>query len=78
MKKIVLFDNGDYGIRKGIFSYYYYDFKTVLSFWWSIDSHNIKDCKTTLENAVRRLKILNSTKPIKHRSNKPKVVKFSE
>ena len=47
--KIVMFKDGTFGIRKGVFIYTYKDLKE--NYWWSTDSFIFKYCKGTLDEA---------------------------
>jgi hypothetical protein len=62
MKRLVQFSDGKYGIRKGywLFGYRFQDFKHT-SYFWTIRSKFINDCKTTKEKAQEFLK------PIKYK-----------
>jgi hypothetical protein len=49
--KLVKFKNGKYGVRRGVFSYSFADFKG--GFWWSGRNYikYINDCQSTEEGA---------------------------
>ena len=50
--KLVQFDDGTYGVRKGLIRYRFRDLRSPINYWWAADNPFFKDCKGTLSEAM--------------------------